>query len=592
MGVLFASAVLALAPSVSADERHDEGAELFASLCSDCHAGRSAEAGYDVVALLEQRPIAASLFDVRRGRAMVATGAMPPDFELTAEERAGLAAYFEHVEREAHEQGGGAGVEPVRRLTRTELRGTLRELLGVDLELDALLPAELVADDGFEASSATLFVHAQWIDRASAAVRIAVDRAALDPTTFDLPAFLRRAFRRPPTADELERYRADLVDADTATLRATVAAICMSPNVLLRVEDATNDTAPDADGERPVGQFGLASRLSFLLWAAPPDDELLDLAAAGRLSDGRVLEAQARRLIEDPRGLEFARVFAGQWFGTHHLGTRVKPDPIDNPFMTDSLMAAMREEVARFVHHLFRDERPLDDLLTSRATFVDRELAQHYRIDTDALPSEGFARVELIDSRRRGVLGKAGVLMVTSHPDRTSPVVRGAWILDELLGTPPPPPPPGASEFDDALFEDGEFEGTRGMLELHRQPTSCASCHATIDPLGFALEGFDRFGRTRAHDDEGFAVDTSGVLPGGIEFRGPTGLSRALVEHRRGDLAREASRRLLSYALARPLTWRDERTVTELAATLEADGFGALLRGVLASRPFLRVEVQ
>ncbi|MEM9802920.1 MAG: DUF1592 domain-containing protein [Planctomycetota bacterium] len=583
----------------------DEGREVLELACLTCHDGPSAEAKFDVGALLGQDVLAESLFDWRRVRAVVESGAMPPPAEgdesggLDADEVPAVLAFLDAAERDAYERGGAAGHEPVRRLTRGELGRALRDLLGVEIEIDSLMPDELVAENGFEASSSTLFVHAQWLERADVAVRVAL-RAALPDDgpasapfrgAFDAEAFLRRAYRRPPTMSEADALRSAIAAREAAgatpraALREALFGSLASPHFRMRLEDARSADA----GERPVGAFGLASRLSFLLWSAPPDDALLDLAASGTLEQTDVLDAQVARMLADPRALDFTRGFAGQWLGTRRLGREYKPDPIDVPFMTDSLMASMRDEVARFVLHLFRDDRPLADLLVSETTFVDAELARFYRIR--GVRGDEIASVRVRDPRRRGLLGKAGVLASTSYPDRTSPVLRGAWILDDLLGTPPPPPPPGASDLDDEVLERAEHQGPRALLELHRASVSCASCHDRIDPLGFALEGFDQYGRTRRHYEDGGSVDTRGALPEGETFIGPSALSRVLVESCAEDLAREVSRRLLAYALARPLDWRDERTVVDLAGVLREHGFGALLRAVVASRPFRFVDV-
>lgn len=421
---------------------------------------------------------------------------------------------------------------------------------------------ELVGRGGFDANGATLYVHADWVLQADGVVREALDRAALDPRTFDLDCFVLRAFRRPPTAEEVARYRRGLdarVDAGEspgAALRATLFEVLASPSFRLRAEDTGAAPAPGAT--RPVSDFGLASRLSFMLWSAPPDDRLLDLAAAGSLGDDRTLAAEVERMLRHPRALDFARSFAGEWLGTRRLGRELKPDPIDNPSMTDGVMAAMRDEVARF-----------------------------YGLDGEV---EGTTRVELRDPRRGGLLGKAAVLACTSYPDRTSPVLRGAWILEDLLGTPPPPPPPGASDISEEVLEEAEEAGPRELLELHRAAPACATCHDRIDPLGVSLEGFDRFGRSRRRYEEGARVNDRGQLPSGVRFRGPVGLAKALLAERRGDLARETSRRLLAYSLGRSLTWRDERTVDELAAVLDGEGFGALVHAIVRSRPFRFID--
>lgn len=581
--------------------------DLVEDLCVDCHRGTGAEAGFDLQALLGRETLASGLFDWRRARAMVESGAMPPPSGpedpggLDDGERAEILGFLDGIESQALELGGHPGHEGARRLTRAELGNALQEILGSKVAIEDLMPEELVANNGFEASPDTLLVHPTWLARAAAAVRLTLDAAlpnegptSIDPLDPDLGALIRSAFRRPVTDDELARYRGALTDRRMAgaspreSLRATLVQILASPHFLLRLEDSTAAT----DGEaRPVSAHGLASRLSFLVWVGPPDAELLDLADSGRLLDPAVLDAQLARLLADPRALRFGRSFAGQWLGTRSLGTRVKPDPIDVAFMTDSVMADMRDEVARFLLELFRADLPLDELLLGEFSYVTRELAEFYGLEDPAtFPAGAPTRVAAMPAQRRGLLTKAGVLATTAYPDRTSPVLRGAWILDDLLGTPPPPPPPDAGELDEELFEEAEEPGLRGALAAHRRQPSCASCHARIDPLGFALEGYDQFGRARTHDWDGEPVDARGELPDGTSFAGPDGLAAALLRNRRSDLAREIARRFLRYSLGRPLAWQDERAVVELSQALRDGGFGALLRATVASRPFRWIE--
>ena len=588
------------APGASLASEGDEGREVLELVCMECHEGPEAEAGFDMGPLLAAPRPAEHLFDWRRAGAMIESGAMPPPGRsggdaLDGSERAAALGFLGAVEREALALGGSAGAEPARRLTRDELAHSLHDLLEVEVDVAALMPPELVAENGFDTNGATLFIHGEWLQRADVAVRVAVDAAAPGSGAARLegPAevarFVRRAFRRPPTTEELERYdalRAARLEAGASAAdatRDTLVAILSSPHFRLRLEDVPEEPASE---ERAVGPHGLASRLSFFLWAGPPDGRLLDLADSGELSDPEVLTREAERMLADPRALRFARSFAGQWLGTRRVGREFKPDPIDNPAMTDSLMADMREEVARFFLMLVREGQPLDALLLGEDTFLTEELARFYDVEH---PGGALVRTEAPESRR-GLLGKAAVLAATSYPDRTSPVLRGAWVLDDLLGTPPPPPPPGASEFEEEAFEEAEERGARAVLERHRASPACASCHDRIDPLGFALDGFDRFGRRRGHDDFGHRVRAVGSLPGGEEFVGPEGLARAILQHRRTELAREVARRMLRYSLGRSLEWSDERTVVELAATLEARGFGALVGSLVTCRPFTRVE--
>lgn len=593
LGLLAAAAVPVAAdvrPSGESAWDASAGREVLELVCLECHAGKGAEAGFDVEAMLAHEQPHERLFDWRRLRAVVEAGSMPPPAmdALDREEVGQVMEWLDAVEGTARKLGGAAGHVPARRLTRGELSRSLRELLGVGVDVEALMPGELIAENGFETNAATLFVHAEWLQRADTVVRTAVQAAKLEPAAFEMESFLRRAFRRPATEAELERYRAAHAAhiesglGHGEALQETLCEILGSPHFRLRLEDAEA-----SESSRPVSAFGLASRLSFLLWSAPPDDALLDAAASGALLEDDGLANQVERLLDDERALDFARLFAGQWLGTRRLGHEIKPDPIDNPSMTDSVMAAMRDEVALFLLMLVREGRPLDDLLVADETFVDAELARFYGIDEDV---EGTERIRLKDRRRRGILGKAAVLASTSYPDRTSPVLRGFWVLDDLLGTPPPPPPPGASDLSDEVLEEAEDDGPRALLELHRASSACASCHDRIDPLGFALEGFDRFGRARRRYGEGGRVDTRGELPSGTGFTGPNGLSRVLLKENRLELSRETARRFLRYGLGRPLTWRDESTVDELGAALRKDGFKALLEALIQSRPFRHID--
>ncbi|MEM8713808.1 MAG: DUF1592 domain-containing protein, partial [Planctomycetota bacterium] len=369
------------------------GVETLELACLGCHGGNEPEAGLSLEGMLASAQPHTDLFAWRQIRSAVEAGSMPPPSEdsLDLDERRDVIAWLDTVEQRAIELGGAPGVEPARRLTRGELGRALRDLLGVRVDVEELMPRELVAENAFETSGATLFVHAEWLQRADVVVCEALRQSAIDPHTFQLRSFLRRAFRRPATAGEVERYRrthdgylkAGATPEDA--LRRTLFDVLASPHFRLRLEDASVDRpdSPERVAARPVSAFGLASRLSFLLWSAPPDDRLLDLAAEGTLTDESVLESEIVRLLADERAEDFAHLFAGQWLGTRRLGREVKPDPIDNPAMTDSLMAAMRSEVALFFLMLVRENRPLDDLLLSPETFLTPELARFYGLDDD-----------------------------------------------------------------------------------------------------------------------------------------------------------------------------------------------------------------
>jgi len=589
--------ILFAASALAQDAPAHPGEAVLRKSCVKCHKASRAKGGLDLEAVLAVRPVEREYHTWQRIRAMLEVDGMPPRRKLSKAGRAEAMAFLEDVERRALQNGGGAGREPIRRLTREELGNSLRDLLGHGAGIERLLPSELVVQGGFEASSATVFMHATWLERAGVAVEQVLRQAlpvsgpsSLGEGVDDAAgaqalalALARRAWRRP--LDEAAR-RAALApfaralaagEPPRAALRGALKTMLASPSFLMRVEDAPIRGADDGPGERAVSGHALASRLSYFLWSSLPDERLMQRADAGELVGDAALRDEARRLLGSPKSLAFGRSFASQWLGYRGLGTRIKPDPIDNPFMTDSLMADMREEVARYVHRLFAEARPFEELLEGAQTYLSQELATFYRFRKTSRRERLPGWVDVERDYRRGLLGKAAILMSTSYPDRTSPVLRGAWALERLLGLPPPPPPPDAGEFDGELEE--RDLSLREMLEHHRARKSCAACHDRIDPLGFALEGFDRFGRWRR-------ADTEGALPSGESFDGVVELGEVLMRHHADDMAREASRRLLAYALGRPLGWQDERTVRELAAVLRERGWRALLEAVVLSRPF------
>jgi hypothetical protein len=277
------------------------------------------------------------------------------------------------------------------------------------------------------------------------------------------------------------------------------------------------------------------------------------------------LVRQVDRMLDDPRSLTLGTVFASQWFGTDNLN-RVRPDPIDNPWATDGLIDAMTQETALLFHSLVKENRSIERLLDADYAFLNQELASHYGVR--GVDGQQMRRVSLAGLPRRGLLGNASVLAVTSFPGRVSPVMRGNWILSELLGTPPPPPPPNVSEFDERIAESDRLS-QRQKLELHRRNPNCYSCHSQIDPLGFTLSDFDWFGRYRAV--EGGREESHGRLPDGTEIEGLDGLIEALLRARLDDLSRQAVTKFLSYALGRQLEYYDEATVRGLLQEFEQD---------------------
>ncbi len=379
--------------------------------------------------------------------------------------------------------------------------------------------------------------------------------------------FASRAYRRPATEAEVARLvgLVEMVekggDRFERGIQLAVQAMLVSPHFLFRVE---LEQRPGV--VRPLTDLELASRLSYFLWSSMPDDELLGLAMRKQLRIGANLDAQVARMLKHPKAGALVENFAGQWLQTRNLKL-ASPDEEKFPQFDEALRVAMRREVEQFCAAVLHDNRPITDFLHADYTFLNERLAKHYGIA--GVKGESFRRVALTDRRRGGVVTMASTLTVTSNPTRTSPVKRGKWILEEILGTPPPPPPPGVSDLPDA--EEGTpAVSVRARLEQHRSNPDCASCHARMDPLGFGLENFDAVGALRDQDD-GQAIDASGVLPAGPSFRGPVELKAVLLT-KQAAFARCFTEKLMTYALGRGLEAADRCSVETIATKVMAGG--------------------
>jgi mono/diheme cytochrome c family protein len=393
-----------------------------------------------------------------------------------------------------------------------------------------------------------------------------------------------QAFRRPVTDDdvqflmkfyELGRGEPGGFDAGITEL---VTAILSSPDFLYRALPAP------AQGEsRLLTDLELASRLSFFLWNTPPDKELIDLAAANRLSDPAVMDAQVERMLKDPRAGSLVENFAMAWLNVDELE---KVDPIDRSF-TPAMRANFETEIRMFVASVLLENRSVVDLLDADWTFLNQDLAQFYGVEGVRGPV--FRRVKLDNPNRFGLLGKGAVLLRTSYADRTSPVVRGAWVLDHLMGTPPTPPPPGVET--DLSIHDGEAPTTiRHRLEVHRENPTCNGCHGLIDPPGLALENFDNTGRWRDVDAAArVPIDASTVLTSGVKIEGPVQL-REYIKSREDQFPMTVTSRLMIYALNRELEYYDMPVVRQIVRDAKASNysFGAILKGIVNSEPFRR----
>ncbi len=398
-----------------------------------------------------------------------------------------------------------------------------------------------------------------------------------------------RAFRRPVTDADLDALLA-FYDAGARTggfehgVRDALSAILASPHFIYRAE------AGSADGVVELDDLELASRLSFFLWSSVPDEELLELANASRLREPSVLTAQVQRMLADPRALSLVEDFAFQWLDVPKLD-EIVPDRAAFPHASGLLdpRDLLKEELKLFVDSVLRSDRSIVDLLTADHTFLNERLAMHYGIET--VKGARFRRVTLADESRHGLLGKGAILMLTAYPNRTSPVLRGAWILERLVGAPPPAPPPDVPEL--AENRRGEPPRTlRERLEQHRANPTCFSCHGTMDPLGIALENFNAVGQWRTHDpDTRTPIDAPGELPDGTAVAGPADLRRALVA-RPEQFVQSFTESLLTFALGRSLDYRDMPAVRAIVRRAARDDytFESIVLGIVFSDAFRKRE--
>ena len=416
-----------------------------------------------------------------------------------------------------------------------------------------------------------------FVCRPASSTRASEDACA----TRILSTLARRAYRRPVTDAEvntlLEFYRAGRADGEFDTgIERGLRRILSAPAFLFRIER-------DGPGAAfPVSDLELASRLSFFLWSSIPDDELLDLAVKGTLSSPAVLEGQVRRMLGDARSQALVDNFANQWLKLGRLAG-VVPDVDEFPDFDENLREALQQETRLFVASQLREDRSVVDLISANYTFVNERLARHYGMA--GIYGSRFRRVTFADGVRGGLLGQASILTATSYPNRTSPVLRGRWLLESLLGAPPPAPPPDvpALKENDA---DSERRSVRERLEAHRKNPGCAVCHVRMDPLGFSLENFDALGKWRTVSD-GSPIDASAALPDGSRFEGVGGLRALLLDHRE-DFVRTFADRLLSYSIGRGTEASDWPAVRKIVRDTASEDhrWSSIIIAIVRSSPF------
>ena len=413
-----------------------------------------------------------------------------------------------------------------------------------------------------------------------------------------LRSFLRKAYRRPvENADvtplmTLYDRAAQRGDPFEERMKLALEGVLVGPEFLFKIERRS-----DKPGIYPISQYEMASRLSYFLWSTMPDDELNTLAAQGRLQDPKVLTDQVDRMLDDPRSDTFASTFIGQWLGTQDLGGKVAPMLTElQEYYNPPVAADLRAEPILIFERILGENRSLLELLTGNYTYLTERLVKFYQLEDKFAGFKGNQQPQLVewpDDRRAGVMNLGAVMAITSHYRQTSPVLRGAWVLDTLLGTPVPPPPPNVPPLADVKCDDNcaamakTAVGMRQKILSHRANPACAACHNLMDPMGFAMEHFDWTGRWRDKEFDGSAIDATGALPSGEKFDGAAQLRQVLMD-KKDDFLRQLSGKVLGYALGRSLQDGDSCTVAKLAETLRKDNYRArtLMHEVVLSVPF------
>jgi mono/diheme cytochrome c family protein len=616
---------------------------FLATHCTKCHSGTRARAGLALDKYKDEATAQKDRNVWERVAQVLRAHEMPPPRrpQPKADEIQAVTAWIDGVLATNICTGQkDPGRVTVRRLNRAEYNNTIRDLVGVPFQPAEDFPADDVGY-GFDNIGDVLTLPPLLMEKYLAAAEQIVTQAMSRPETRRrimicqptektkeecarkiIENFARRAYRRPLFPEEANRLAAfvQLAEANgdgfDKGIELALEAILTSPHFLFRVER----------GQRPGSRFTyqtltdyeLATRLSYFLWSSMPDDELFELAARGNFRTLPVfgastvalgvaqpgttpfsvaaallsrrpglrmngnLEAQVRRMLHDPKSKALFENFGSQWLQTRNVKT-ASPDPGQFPTFDESLRAAMLKETELFFNAIKDEDRSIFDFLDANFTFVNERLARHYGIP--GVKGQQFRRVQLTGGPRGGILTQASILTLTSNPTRTSPVKRGKWILENILGTPPPPPPPDAGE----LSEDKAvvLSGTLGQrMEQHRAKPNCATCHQRMDPLGFGFENFDAVGAWRDKDGQ-FPIDPSGVLPGGQTFKGPVEL-KAILKTKADEFRRCLTEKMLTYALGRGLESYDKCAVDDIVAALARNNnkFSTLVIEIVKSDPF------
>ena len=590
----------------------DQVTPFVRTYCLNCHGNRKTKGGVNFEPALKAPGHAAFSQRWKQALANVKAHDMPPEDapkQPTDAERQTFLAWIGQIKFLSPKDPGPF---VLRRLTKAEYGNTLHDLFGVDPAIARGLPDE-VFGEGYLNTLSPLQSE-QYLGIAHEVVDRILAPADAPPTPLQRQLFgeppapgadaraaarqvarslARAAYRRPPTEAELD-VLGGVFDlgrehhlAYPAALGLMLKAVLVSPQFLF-ITPATEVAAGPAIV--PLDDYQLASRLSYLLWARPPDAELAGLADRGTLHETASLQAQVKRLLQDPRSRALFDGFGAQWLGVADLAGKTF-DPVKFPQMTGELRSAMYDEARLFFDSIVRDNRSVVGFVDSDYTFLNGTLAKIYGLET-TVTGPAMRRVQLTDANRGGILGMPGILATTSFPHRTSAVKRGVWVLEQVLGERVPPAPPNVPALEKQDGAQVAALTLRQRTELHRTDSVCTNCHKILDPIGFGLENFDAIGRWRETDDAGGAIDAAGELPGGKRFSSPKEL-KAIIAARHEELARNLTERLLAYALCRQLEGYDEIVVDRLMETLAQDGYRlqSLITAIVTSYPFTQRRV-
>ena len=585
--------------------------------CTRCHGQDKQRGGINFGPALKKPGETASSRRWKQALGMVKSHDMPPDDQDKQPTDTERQRFLDGIGKIKFLSSKDPGGFVIRRLTKVEYGNTLHDLLGVDPKVADDLPDEVFGEGYLNTlsplqSEQYLAIANEALDRVlgPSSAKAAEGRPkGGTPTKAQKQLFgntpspgageraaarkvarslARDAYRRPPSEAELDVLLRvfDLARenklAYPAALRLMLKAVLVSPQFLFITP------AMEAEPGRsivPLDDYQLASRLSYLLWATMPDAELSALADRGKLHEPAVLKGQVKRLLKDHRSRALFDGFGAQWLGLGSLESKTF-DPAKFPQMTTAMRSAMYDEARLFFESIVHENRSVVSLVDCDYTFLNGTLATLYGLDKK-VTGPRWRKVKLTDANRGGILGMPGILAVTSFPNRTSPVKRGVWVLEQVLGEHVPPVPPNVPSLEKQDKQTIENLTLRQRTELHRKDATCAKCHKVLDPIGFGLENFDAIGRWRDQDDTGGAIDAVGELPGGKRFTSPKEL-KAIIAARRDDLARNVTEKLLAYALCRQLEGYDEIVVDHLMETIAHDGYRmqTLITEIVTSFPF------